>query len=100
MAKNLAKQRGNVWLDGSLTSPYKFYQFWVNTADVDAAKYIRIFTLLGKEQIDELEARHAQAPTYANYRRHWQKILQYVFILKMITILQLKPQNIIRQFGA
>jgi len=55
-------EEGNVWLDGSLTSPYKFYQFWVNTADVDAAKYIRIFTLLGKEQIDELEARHAQAP--------------------------------------
>jgi len=64
-------EEGNVWLDGSLTSPYKFYQFWVNTADVDAAKYIRIFTLLGKEQIDELEARHAQAP----HLRELQKAL-------------------------
>ena len=64
-------EEGNVWLDGSLTSPYKFYQFWVNTADVDAAKYISIFTLLGKEQIDELEARHAQAP----HLRELQKAL-------------------------
>ena len=46
---------GNVWLDPAKTSPYKFYQFWLNCSDVDTAKYIRIFTLFSKEEIDALE---------------------------------------------
>lgn len=51
---------GNVWLDKTKTSPYKFYQYWFNATDVDAAKYIRIFTLKTKEEIEELEALHAE----------------------------------------
>lgn len=53
---------GNVWLDKAKTSPYKFYQFWVNTSDEDAARYIRIYTLLTQEQIEEMEAKHAENP--------------------------------------
>ena len=53
---------GNVWLDATKTSPYKFYQFWLNCSDVDTARYIRIFTLLGKEEIADLERQHAAAP--------------------------------------
>lgn len=53
---------GNVWLDPALTSPYKFYQFWLNASDEDAAKWIRIFTLFSKEEIEALENQHAQAP--------------------------------------
>lgn len=53
---------GNVWLDPKKTSPYKFYQYWLNASDEDASTYIRIFTLLTKEEIEALEAEHAQAP--------------------------------------
>lgn len=55
-------ESGNVWLDRKLTSPYKFYQFWLNTSDEDAAKYIKIFTLLTKEEVAELNLQHAEAP--------------------------------------
>lgn len=55
-------ESGNVWLDPKLTSPYKFYQFWMNASDEDAEKYIKIFTLLKKEQIAELISRHGEAP--------------------------------------
>jgi tyrosyl-tRNA synthetase len=53
---------GNIWLDPSKTSPYAFYQFWLNAADEDAGTYIRIFSLKGREEIESLEAAHAQAP--------------------------------------
>jgi len=53
---------GNVWLDADKTSVYKFYQFWVNATDVDAEKYIKIFTFLDKETIDSLIAEHQTAP--------------------------------------
>ncbi|MBC9797900.1 tyrosine--tRNA ligase [Sinomicrobium weinanense] len=53
---------GNVWLDPEKTSPYKFYQFWLNTSDADAEKYIKIFTFLDRETIDELVAQHREAP--------------------------------------
>ena len=55
-------ESGNVWLDRRYTSPYKFYQFWLNVSDVDAAKYIRIFTALDKEEIRGLEKEQAAAP--------------------------------------
>lgn len=55
-------EEGNVWLDPKLTSPYRFYQFWLNVADEDAEKYIRIFTLLDKPEIDELIKKHKQVP--------------------------------------
>ncbi|SNR14057.1 tyrosine--tRNA ligase [Tenacibaculum jejuense] len=53
---------GNVWLDASKTSVYKFYQFWLNTTDVDAEKYIKIFTFLDKVTIDSLIEEHKEAP--------------------------------------
>ncbi|MEW2920315.1 tyrosine--tRNA ligase [Muricauda sp. ANG21] len=53
---------GNVWLDAERTSPYKFYQYWLNTSDEDAEKYIKIFTFLGKEEIEGLVAEHTEAP--------------------------------------
>jgi tyrosyl-tRNA synthetase len=55
-------ESGNVWLDPKLTSPYKFYQFWLNTSDEDAQRYIKIFTLLSKQEIEELIATHSEAP--------------------------------------
>ncbi|AUC16875.1 tyrosine--tRNA ligase [Tenacibaculum sp. SZ-18] len=53
---------GNVWLDAEKTSVYKFYQFWLNTSDEDAEKYIKIFTFLDKETIDALIEEHREAP--------------------------------------
>jgi len=64
-------ESGNVWLDPSKTSPYKFYQFWLNASDEDSKKYIRIFTVLNREEITALEAEHDQAP----HRRLLQKKL-------------------------
>ena len=52
---------GNVWLDPEKTSPYKFYQYWINISDADAERYIKIFTMLSKEEIDALIAQHAEA---------------------------------------
>jgi tyrosyl-tRNA synthetase len=55
-------EKGNVWLDPQKTSPYQFYQFWLNAGDEDAAKWIRIFTFLEKETIENLEGEHQMAP--------------------------------------
>ena len=62
---------GNVWLDAERTSPYKFYQYWLNTSDDDAEKYIKIFTFLSKEEISNLVAQHQEAP----HLRELQKTL-------------------------
>jgi tyrosyl-tRNA synthetase len=55
-------ESGNVWLDRRYTSPYKFYQFWLNVSDEDAAKYIKIFTTLSRDEISALEQEQAAAP--------------------------------------
>ena len=55
-------ESGNIWLDRRYTSPYKFYQFWLNVGDEDAKRYIKIFTSLEKEEIEALVAEHEQAP--------------------------------------
>ena len=55
-------ESGNVWLDPERTSPYKFYQFWLNVSDTDAEKYLKIFTFLTKEEIGALAAEHAADP--------------------------------------
>ena len=55
-------ESGNIWLDPNYTSPYKFYQFWLNVSDADAEKYIKIFTSIGKEEIEALIEEHRQAP--------------------------------------
>jgi len=55
-------ETGTVWLDPTMTSPYQFYQFFLNAADADVPRLIRVFTLLSQEEIEALEAEHAQAP--------------------------------------
>lgn len=55
-------ESGNIWLDPKYTSPYKFYQFWLNTSDEDAEKYIKIFTLISKEEVAALVEEHKEAP--------------------------------------
>jgi tyrosyl-tRNA synthetase len=55
-------EKGNIWLDPEKTSPYEFYQFWLNTSDEDAKNYIKIFTLISKEEIDILIDEHTKAP--------------------------------------
>lgn len=62
---------GNVWLDKARTSPYKFYQYWINTSDEDAENFIKIFTFLNTDEISKLVKQHAQAP----YLRLLQKTL-------------------------
>ena len=64
-------ESGNVFLDAKRTSPYKFYQFWMNASDEDAANYIKIFTLFGKDEIDAIISKHNEAPNL----RHLQKTL-------------------------
>ena len=64
-------EQGNVWLDPKRTSPYAFYQFWLNTSDEDAEKYIKIFTLFSKEEVDGMVEKHRQAP----HLRELQKTL-------------------------
>ena len=64
-------ESGNVWLSPKYTSPYKFYQFWLNVSDEDAKRYIKIFTLLDRETIESLIARHEEAP----HMRELQKTL-------------------------
>ena len=53
---------GNVWLDAERTSPYKFYQYWLNTSDEDAEKYIKIFTFLSQKEVEDLVTEHKEAP--------------------------------------
>lgn len=55
-------EAGNVWLDAEKTTPYQFYQFWLNASDVDATNWIKIFTFLSKDKIDEILAKHIQQP--------------------------------------
>jgi tyrosyl-tRNA synthetase len=64
-------EKGNIWLDPNRTSPYKFYQFWLNAADDDAKNYIKIFTLKTKEEVESLIAEHDEAP----HERKLQKAL-------------------------
>jgi len=64
-------ESGNVWLDPVRTSPYEFYQFWMNVSDEDAEKYIRIFTLFSKDEVNALIDKHRQAP----HQRELQKAL-------------------------
>jgi tyrosyl-tRNA synthetase len=62
-------EKGNIWLDENRTSPYEFYQFWLNVSDDDAAKYIKIFTMIGKEEIESLIEEHTEAPHQRNLQK-------------------------------
>ena len=55
-------EKGNIWLDPKKTSPYEFYQFWINTTDEDAEKYLKIFTVLSKDEIESLVKEHKKSP--------------------------------------
>ena len=71
-------EQGNIWLDKRYTSPYHFYQFWLNVSDEDADKYIKIFTSLDKEEIESVAAQHAEAP---HLRLLQKRLAQEVTIL-------------------
>ncbi|MCQ2186203.1 MAG: tyrosine--tRNA ligase [Bacteroidales bacterium] len=71
-------EKGNIWLDAARTSPYQFYQFWLNVSDDDALKYIKIFTMLPKEEIEAIAAEHAQAP---HLRALQKKLAEQVTIM-------------------
>ncbi len=64
-------EKGNIWLDAERTSPYEFYQFWMNVADDDAERYIKIFTMLDRKTIEDLIAEHREDPG----QRKLQKVL-------------------------
>lgn len=79
-------ESGNVWLDPQRTSPYKFYQFWLNASDADVANYIRIFTLKGREEIEALEMEHSTDPG----RRILQKALAEDITARVHSVQDLK----------
>lgn len=62
-------ESGNIWLDAAKTSPYAFYQFWLNTSDEDAEKYIKIFTLYSREDIESFVQQHREAPNLRQLQR-------------------------------
>lgn len=62
-------ESGNIWLDATKTSPYKFYQYWLNTSDEDAEKYIKIFTFISKDEIENLLNNHREAPHMRQLQR-------------------------------
>jgi tyrosyl-tRNA synthetase len=63
-------EKGNVWLDPERTSPYEFYQFWLNTSDEDAEKYVKIFTLTSKEELEKILEIHAKEPHLRILQKH------------------------------
>ena len=71
-------EKGNVWLDASRTSPYQFYQFWLNASDEDAVRWIKIFTFLPKAEIESLTAAHLEAP---NQRQLQKKLAEEITVL-------------------
>jgi tyrosyl-tRNA synthetase len=81
-------ESGNIWLDAQKTSPYQFFQFWLNAADADVSRLIRVFTLYSQSEIEALEKAHAQAPhlrilqkaiaTEVTARVHGQQITELV----------------------
>ena len=62
-------ESGNIWLDAERTTPYEFYQFWLNVSDEEAARYIKIFTLLGREEVEALIAEHSLDPSRRQLQR-------------------------------
>ena len=73
--RKFGKSEGNaIWLDPALTSPYAMYQFWLNTDDADVVDRLKVFTFLSRAEIDELGARHAEAP----FKREGQKTVAYL----------------------
>lgn len=86
---------GNIWLDPKKTSPYKFYQYWLNTSDADAANFIKVFTQLQRDEIESLLAEHAAAP----HARKLQQVLAKDITIRVHSELEyssaLKASNIL-----
>lgn len=66
-------EKGNIWLDAEKTTPYQFYQFWLNASDEDAASWIRIFTFLGKDEVEALEKAHETDPAQRTLQKRLAK---------------------------
>ena len=66
-------EKGNIWLSARKTSPYSFYQFWLNTADEDAERFLKIFTFLPEEEINDLVQQHKGNEHSAFFRKNWPK---------------------------
>jgi tyrosyl-tRNA synthetase len=71
-------ESGNIWLDRTKTSPYRFYQFWINTSDADAKNFIKVFTFLSKEEIEVLMAEHDKDPGKRVLQKALAKELTYI----------------------
>lgn len=71
-------EQGNIWLSPEMTTPYAFYQFWLNVSDADAERYIKIFTMLSREEIEALAAEHSKAP---HLRILQKKLAQEITVL-------------------
>lgn len=84
-------EKGNVWLDPRYTSPYQFYQFWINVSDSDAEKYIKIFTMLSPDEITEATKKHQTEP----HLRHLQGLLA-----KEVTVLVHGEQEYLKAVDA
>ncbi len=88
-------EQGNIWLDPALTSPYHFYQFWVNSPDAESVKYLKYFTILTKKEINDLEIEHERAPHTRVLQKALAKLLtisvhsvsEYEMIIKSNDIL-------------
>jgi tyrosyl-tRNA synthetase len=78
-------EKGNIYLNPELTSPYRFYQFWLNVSDADAEKFIKIFTFLTKEEIETLTKQHYEAPH--------QRILQQKLAEEVTTFVHSKEEH-------
>ncbi len=85
MVPSLENPKGEIWLDKGRTSPYKFYQYWLNAADQDAENYIKIFTFLSQEEIETLIAHHQEARTYGLYKNALPKKSPFWSIPKPIS---------------
>ncbi len=86
---------GNVWLDAEKTSPYEFYQFWMNTSDEDAERYIKIFTLHDKSFIDKVIEEHREAPHQRAVQKELAKYITTWCTEKTDTKLQLQLTDIL-----
>jgi tyrosyl-tRNA synthetase len=77
-------ESGNIWLDANKTSPYKFYQFWLNASDADVKNWIRVFSMKGKEEIEALEQQQNEAPHLRILQKRWRKKLRLEYTAEKI----------------
>lgn len=86
-------EKGNVWLDPEKTTPFQFYQFWLNAADTDAEKWIKIFTLLPMSEIASLLAEHSVDPGARILQKNWRNPLLHLYTEQRNVPLHSRPQN-------